>query len=65
MGSEGLVLKRSSKKGRETELPWEGAYRKKHFKGLLSRLISMLVALPGCRWVIVGGGGIKFCVGVL
>ena len=30
-------MKRSSKKGRETELPCEGAYRQKHFRGMLSR----------------------------
>ena len=27
----------------------------KHFKGLLSRLISKQVALPGCMWVTGGG----------
>ena len=49
------MLNRVSKKGCETESPWEGAYRQKHLKVLLSNWNSMLVALPGDKWLIVGG----------
>ena len=48
-------MKRSSKKGQDSESPLEGVYRQKHLKILLSRLNSMLVALPGCMCVMEGG----------